>query len=355
MARNKAEDFTEAVKRELRDRVANYCSNPDCGILTVSAKKSSKKGISNIGEAAHICSVQPNGARYNSSMSSAERKSTENGIWLCSACHHIIDTDPDSYSIELLNEWKTQAELNAIKSLKNRPKTDKDINEAQQNILAVLPLNSINNAISNVHKSVQQSLEKLDPRFNIISSYVNGQESYFFQPKDKNAKFKLSFELDYNDSTNLEFDQLFKHGKSISFKNIKSFNTDSPLFKHIFNLEGCLPNEIYIAPNKRVESHIIFSTDDESFVGENILKLDGNISFGSETFSFLGSIKNIVNFSFDKIPLNPNLQTDKYTAFLTFNFERWENEKLFSIVGIDEVYNFFRLIRNNELQTSLYI
>ena len=114
MTRNKAEDFTATVKRQLRDRVANYCSNPSCGILTVAAKQSDSSGISNIGEAAHICAVQPNGARYNSAMTSSERKSIENGIWLCSACHHIIDTDPMSYPIGTLKEWKTQAELKAI-------------------------------------------------------------------------------------------------------------------------------------------------------------------------------------------------------------------------------------------------
>lgn len=355
MARNKAEDFTRVVKRQLRDRVANYCSNPSCGILTVAAKQSDNSGISNIGEAAHICAVQPNGARYSSAMTPSERKSIENGIWLCSACHHIIDTDPMSYSIETLKQWKTQAELKAITSLKKRPKNDNDIIEGQQNLLSVMPLNSISNAINNIHKSVQQSLEKFDPRFNIISSYINGQESYILQPKNANESVKLSFELDYGDTNQVEFDELFKHGKPVSFKNIRSVKTDSPLFDYIFNMGTFCPNEIFISPNKTVKGHILFSTDDDSFMGENIQILEGDISFGSETFSFFGSIKNLVNFSFDKIPLNPDIQSGKYSAFLTFNFERWEDKQLRTLDGIDEVFNFFQLIRNNELLTSLYI
>ncbi len=355
MSRNKNEDFTLAIKRQLRERVANYCSNPNCRVLTISTKESNSTSIHIIGEGAHICAVQPNGARYDIKMTSAQRKSFDNGIWLCRNCHKIIDSEPEKYSVKLLKEWKKDAEEYSVENIGKRPKTDIDIQEAQRNLLSAMPLNSISNAIDNVHKSVKQSLENLDPRFSVIPSYQNGQTYYTIQPKVKEERLKLSIDIDHNYTNNLEFEELFKHGKSISLNNITSINTDSALFNHIFNVGTSRPNEIFISPNKILKGHILFSTDDESFVGENIQKLDGDISFGSETFSFLGSIKGVVNFSFNKIPLNPLTQSGKYSAFLTFNFESRENKQLRSLDGIDEVFNFFKLIRNDDLLISFFI
>ncbi len=43
-------------------------------------------------------------------MTVEERRSIENGIWLCSICAHTVDTDPVVYTVELLKRWKKQAE-----------------------------------------------------------------------------------------------------------------------------------------------------------------------------------------------------------------------------------------------------
>ena len=109
-----------------------------------------------------------------------------------------------------------------------------------------MPLNSISNAIDNIHKSVKQSLENLHPRFSIIPSYQNGQTYYTIQPKVKEERLKLSIDIDRNYTNNLEFEELFKHGKSILLNNITSINTDSALFNHIFNVGMSRPNEIFL-------------------------------------------------------------------------------------------------------------
>ena len=108
------------------------------------------------------------------------------------------------------------AEEYSVENIGKRPKTDIDIQEAQRNLLSAMPLNSISNAIDNVHKSVKQSLENLDPRFSVIPSYQNGQTYYTIQPKVKEERLKLSIDIDHNYTNNLEFEELFKHGKSIS-------------------------------------------------------------------------------------------------------------------------------------------
>ncbi|ALC82280.1 hypothetical protein AM592_12350 [Bacillus gobiensis] len=43
-------------------------------------------------------------------MTKEERKNVKNGIWLCGRCANEIDVTPDSYPIDLLYTWKSQAE-----------------------------------------------------------------------------------------------------------------------------------------------------------------------------------------------------------------------------------------------------
>lgn len=62
----------------------------------------------NIGVAAHICAAAPGpGARrYRADMTSEERKSFDNGIWLCQDCSKAIDSDDPAFSEKVLHGWK---------------------------------------------------------------------------------------------------------------------------------------------------------------------------------------------------------------------------------------------------------
>lgn len=345
-------DFSDKVKKQLQERVAHHCSNPDCGIQTISPKKSDNTGIMNGGEAGHICAVKPNGARYNPKMTVEECKSIENGIWLCSVCHHTIDTDPKSYSVELLKEWKTQAELKALNNYKKRPKTQQDINEAQQSLLSVMPLKSISEAIKNVHSSVDVSLEKLDPRFNIHSNYANGKTSFVIQPNADDVEVKFSIEMD--NSNKPLFEELFKHGKPISLKNIGQIQTDSELINHFFINKNF--TKLIVSPTKKIKSHIQFYTKDENFKGEHIQILEGEITHGIETYSFSGSIGNIIHFNINKMPLDLGIanEQDTFKVSLDLNFESWENCELRSLNNVEEVFNFLRLINHDDVHAKLF-
>jgi len=62
----------------------------------------------NIGVAAHICAAAAGvGARrYRADMTSDQRKSDENGIWLCQDCAKAIDSDDPFFSEAVLHAWK---------------------------------------------------------------------------------------------------------------------------------------------------------------------------------------------------------------------------------------------------------
>lgn len=106
------DNFTVATKNLLRDRVGNRCSNPHCKRLTSGPAIDTEHAI-NMGTASHICAAAKGGPRYNEDMTPEERKSSENGIWLCNFCADLVDKDPNRYTVSLLNQWKEEAEKNA--------------------------------------------------------------------------------------------------------------------------------------------------------------------------------------------------------------------------------------------------
>ena len=112
MASNR-DDFSLATKELLANRVGRKCSNPSCRKLTCGANTDPNK-ITNIGVASHISAAAKGGPRYDESMTTEERKSFDNGIWLCQSCSKLIDTDTTRYTKEVLLRWKKIAEELAI-------------------------------------------------------------------------------------------------------------------------------------------------------------------------------------------------------------------------------------------------
>lgn len=110
------DDFTEKTKDILAKRVAFKCSKPDCSISCTGPNIDSSKYTS-IGVAAHITAACKGGPRYNENLSSEERKSVDNGIWLCQTHSRLIDSNPDDFTVSMLKEWKLEAEENARSNL----------------------------------------------------------------------------------------------------------------------------------------------------------------------------------------------------------------------------------------------
>ena len=111
--RKARDDFSSDVKRALYSRVGGYCSCPSCP-NTTSGPHSDAAKATNTGVAAHISAAAPGGPRYNPSLTSAQRASAENGIWLCQICAKLIDNDPAAFPEALLLQWKKDAEQAAL-------------------------------------------------------------------------------------------------------------------------------------------------------------------------------------------------------------------------------------------------
>lgn len=114
---NTRDKFTSDTIRRAASRVGYRCSFPDCPCATVGASMENEEKVSTTGVATHICAAAPGGPRYDESMSSDERKSINNCIWLCQNHAKLFDTDEKTYTVETLKKWKKDAETKAAISL----------------------------------------------------------------------------------------------------------------------------------------------------------------------------------------------------------------------------------------------
>ncbi len=129
------DDFKISVKRTLAQRVGYVCSNPDCRSATSGPHANPIKSVI-VGIAAHITAASPGGPRYNANLTEEQRKSPENGIWLCARCASLIDSDEVTFTTDQLIEWKRQAENDQfIKVTAGIPQHDHTVDENERLIL----------------------------------------------------------------------------------------------------------------------------------------------------------------------------------------------------------------------------
>jgi hypothetical protein len=121
------DDFSRPVLETLSRRVGLRCSNPGCGAPTAGPRTESNASV-NIGVGAHITAASAGGPRYDAELTPAERKSIENGVWLCQSCGKLFDNDPSHYTAQVLRQWKQQAENAARSTLEqgNPPQTPEE-------------------------------------------------------------------------------------------------------------------------------------------------------------------------------------------------------------------------------------
>jgi hypothetical protein len=126
------DDFNLKTKDSLARRVGMRCSNPNCRQPT-SGPEVDPQGSINVGVAAHITAASPGGSRYDPSLSTEQRQSIENAIWLCQNCAKLVDNDPLRYAVPLLQKWKTLSEAAALLAIEGGPSKDENWREAEDN------------------------------------------------------------------------------------------------------------------------------------------------------------------------------------------------------------------------------
>jgi len=106
----------EAEQRKLFVRSGNRCAFPACRrVLT--AEESPPDRLVVLGEMAHMVAEQPNGPRGSTPLSLSERNRAENLILLCNTHHQLIDSQPQTYTVERLLGMKEAHEQWVEKAL----------------------------------------------------------------------------------------------------------------------------------------------------------------------------------------------------------------------------------------------
>ncbi|SDO98890.1 hypothetical protein SAMN04489798_4387 [Pseudomonas arsenicoxydans] len=102
--------FSPKVATLIAYRSGYICNNPECNVLTIGPATSDPQLSTKKGEAAHIVGEKPGAARYED-IGTAQVGSAENGLWLCVACHTLIDKNNGvDHKTSELRGWKSSHE-----------------------------------------------------------------------------------------------------------------------------------------------------------------------------------------------------------------------------------------------------
>lgn len=117
---NRRDDFTAKTKSLLARRTGYRCSNPQCNAWTCGPDLGLATNVIFYGIAAHITAAAPGGPRYDPSLSTEDRRSIDNGIYLCDICAKTVDEDVTKYPVGQLKDWKVAAENRAYEFVNSR-------------------------------------------------------------------------------------------------------------------------------------------------------------------------------------------------------------------------------------------
>ena len=348
MARAKDNDFTESTRRKLRDRVANLCSKPECRKNTVAANLETIDNRTIIGEAAHICAASSGGPRFDQEMTAKDIKSFENGIWLCSICHKIIDREPKTYPVEMLKDWKIKAEKYASQSLGMKYRTDEDIKESQQSLLSVMQLSSINNALSNVHGSVVQTLEVLDDRLKLSTKFDDETTIYKVEPRNGSYVPTISIKDFSNESNIKKYKDLILHGLDCEIDGDIDFLSDSSLINKLLNDNNTVFKKALIKRTNKVQAYLKIPYQD-SGINKTVIKINGYLTHGLKTVSFIGGLKRYFKFEAIGMPMFDESITDTVQNFnMSFCFDDWNGKDMRSLDKLEDLYTLINEICDKE-------
>ena len=104
-------NYSQRTQRILDIQSLNQCAFPGCtNPLVEPGTRQSSPAV--IGDICHIYALSPNGPRGQGGLTEDELNSIDNLILLCPNHHKVVDRQPETYTAELLKQWKEEHESN---------------------------------------------------------------------------------------------------------------------------------------------------------------------------------------------------------------------------------------------------
>ncbi|MFI3119903.1 MAG: hypothetical protein QX203_07980 [Methylococcaceae bacterium] len=346
------DNFSQSVIRNLKDRVNTHCSNPSCRTSTSAPSSESSSAVNNTGIAAHICAASKGGPRYKVAMTPEERKSIDNAIWLCANCSIKIDRDKLFYTEEILKEWKYQAEETAKSEQGKKPPGKEDAIDTLAMALTGFPKRILVDAIANIHKASEKSLEALDPRFEIkIAHNENG--THIGVRAKENVPFKMNVKNNYAKEFHSGFNGLINHGEEVKIEARAISFEDLPLHEEL--LSQITDGVLHISPDKKIPAIQKLSIRD--MVTNSVEIFDdiiGEIYCGCKSFTFKGTACNgLLNL---KLKKTMDDLDDTVSIILSVSTKKWDQRDIRYLPYFDKILSLIsRLANGCELTTVLEI
>jgi len=341
---NKRDDFTPKTIQTLRIRVNGICSKPGCHKSCVAPKENDPVGVEIVGVAAHICAASKGGPRFDKNMTPQERKSISNGIWLCEIHAKEIDISDNGnykYTKEELLNWKKQAENKTRKLLGEKIPSEEDaVNLLKATFTGESP-SFLANAIHNVCSASDSALEKLDPRFSVVSTYDGNNittELSALEPVEVVLKIKPEFSAEYS----RKMTKFTNHGKALEIDASGISFEGSKLLEEILNGSGTFS----ILKEKKKIKQKIWITDPKTNIVDQFDDLEGEVVAGTKTFTMVASncndlIKTTLEGKFSK--------NSKLKMSINLNTKRWEKLDIRELPFFDKIYEFYNKINKGWL------
>ena len=340
------DDFPKKIINTLRLRVSNRCSNPDCRVPTTGPTTDPEK-VNNIGIAAHITAASPGGPRYDSSLSTEERKSISNALWLCSICSIRIDRDTSKYGIDDLNNWKKIAEQKADEEVGKKLPDDNYVIESLTTVLTGQSSAFLPNIISNACKASSNALEKLDPRFSVKANHNDGLTNFEIRAKET-VETKLLISSQFADEFFEKYTNFEKHGEKFVIDSLALEIDGSPLLNEIFSQKGRLEITTNLQKKSIQKIWLVNPVSSEILPFYDIL---GISTIGTNSINFEGSCcEKILSMKY-RIPIEHQTKTNINFTF-SINFNRWDNKNILTLPYFDSIHEFFKRI-NEGWQVNL--
>ena len=333
------DNFSQKVINNLRNRVANRCSNPDCRIPTTAPKGSNQ--VTSIGVAAHICAASSGGPRYDESMTSQERKSIDNAIWLCNNCSTLIDKNEASYSVAILKEWKKIADNTAYKELGKKLPDSNDAIDILSIALSGYPKKILMTAIENTHLATSRSLEQLDPRISVKTAFNENTLSLSLSAKE-DVSIEIKINSIYSNEYAEKSRELFEHGKELKIDSEAIEIVGSPVIEKLFNN----PNGVFsISPEKVSSVFRLFIAEKGTNNIEQFYDICGHITRGSKSATLTGvgcdGIFGLISTFYTES------NTTKCDSRISINYNLWDGKLVNKLPFFEKIFSFINKATDN--------